>query len=238
MVKAVKPEAILIGEIWGDAQTWLMGDEFDSTMNYRFTNLCCEFFAKRTIGVYEFDAKFNHLLMRYPRPITNLQMNLLDSHDVPRFLSKCQGDVRRLKLGILFQMMVPGIPSIFYGDEIGLSGMEESEYRQPMRWELIGGDLFMYYKKVISLRHRFSHLITGQYRSFLIDQANSVYGFIREKGQEKIYVLINNSEHQRTVEFKVQGTERLTDLLNNKEYFFNNSTLKLQLSPVSGVVLY
>ncbi len=237
-VKAVKPEVILIGEIWGDAQTWLMGDEFDSTMNYRFTNLCCEFFAERKIGVYEFDAKFNHLLMRYPRPITNLQMNLLDSHDVPRFLSKCHGDIRRFKLAILFQMMVPGIPSIFYGDEIGLTGIKETDYRQPMNWELIGGKLFSYYKKVISLRTRFAKPMTGKFSSFLKDQAKDVYGFIREKDDEKIYVLLNNSEHQRTVEFKVEGKERLTDLLNNKEYILNNSTLKLKLPPISGVVLY
>src|SRR5690606_33939100 len=90
-VKAVKPEAFLIGEIWGDAEPWLRGDEFDSTMNYRFAGLCREFFAEKTIGVSEFVARFHQLLMRYMRPITNLQMNLLDSHDVPRFLSWCRG---------------------------------------------------------------------------------------------------------------------------------------------------
>ncbi|HBR33617.1 MAG TPA: alpha-glycosidase, partial [Firmicutes bacterium] len=82
------------------------------TMNYRFTDLCRQFFAEHKIGVYEFDAQFQQLLMRYARPITNVQMNLLDSHDVPRFLSWCQGDLRRFKLAVLFQMTVPGVPSI------------------------------------------------------------------------------------------------------------------------------
>src|SRR5690606_3615251 len=117
-VKAANPEAFLLGEVWGDAQPWLQGDEFDSTMNYRFADLCREFFAEKAMGVNEFDARFHHLLMRYMRPITNLQMNLLDSHDVPRFLSWCRGDLRRYQLAVLFQMTAPGIPSVFYGDEV------------------------------------------------------------------------------------------------------------------------
>lgn len=237
-VKEAKQETFLIGEVWGDAQSWLMGDEFDSTMNYRFANLCREFMAERKIGVTEFDAKFNRLLMRYSRPIANLQMNLLDSHDVPRFLSRCQEDIRRLKLAVLFQMMAPGIPSIYYGDEIGLTGANEREYRQPMRWELIRCELFTYYQKLISIRQRFSDLMTGGFRSILIDQASDVYGFVREKGEKKIYIFLNNSEYQQSVEFVVEGKDRLTNLLNTKEYILDDSKHKMELEPVSGVVFF
>jgi len=236
-IKAANPEAILIGEIWGDAEAWLMGDEFDSTMNYRFTDLCREFFAEHKIGVYEFDAQFQQLLMRYARPITNVQMNLLDSHDVPRFLSWCQGDLRRFKLAVLFQMTVPGVPSIFYGDEVGLTGVAEADYRQPMPWASRDEALIAYFQKVIELRHRFSPLRTGRYRSFILDQAQDIYGFIRELGGEKVYIILNNSEQAQTVEFSVPGQSSLVDFLTDQTYFLTDSTVKIELPPVSGVVL-
>lgn len=239
-VKAVKPDALLIGEIWGDAQTWLLGDEFDSTMNYRFSRLCRKFFAESEIGVNEFDARFNYLLMRYPKPFTYLQMNLLDSHDVPRFLAACGGETRRLKLAALFQMMAPGIPSVFYGDEKGLSGATEAEYRQPMNWERTGtaGELHAYYKKLITLRRRFSHLMSGRYRSFLKDETGKVYGFIREKGAERIYILINNSAFWQEAEITgLTGREKMSDLLNDREYRIDGSQIRIELAPFGGAVL-
>ena len=236
-VKAVKPEAILVGEIWGDAEPWLLGDEFDSTMNYRFADLCRDFFAERKIGVYEFDAGMHQLMMRYMRPITNLQMNLLDSHDVPRFISWCQGDQRRYKLAVLYQMTAPGIPSVFYGDEVGLEGIDENDYRQPMRWDLVGGDLTAYYRTVIGLRRRLSALTTGNYRTILVDQVKDIYGFMRENGEERVYVLLNNSEIGQTIELACTGKQSLADLLNNREHPVTNGMVKIELPPVSGAVL-
>ena len=95
-VRAVKKDALLIGEIWEDAQCWLLGDQFDSTMNYRFSYLCTDFFAKRTMCAREFDEQMTKMIYRYPQQVSEIQMNFLDSHDIPRFLSYCGGD-RRLQ---------------------------------------------------------------------------------------------------------------------------------------------
>lgn len=74
------------------------------------------------------------MLMRYRMQMTPAQMNLLDSHDVSRFLSLCGGDMRRYRLTILFMMTFVGMPTVFYGDELGVQGLSEEEYRCPMPW--------------------------------------------------------------------------------------------------------
>ena len=73
--------------------------------------------------------------LRYPDNIVRGQLNLLDSHDVPRFLSMCRGDGSLWKLGCILLILMPGVPSLFYGDECGMEGVLEEEYRQPMLWE-------------------------------------------------------------------------------------------------------
>ena len=74
----------------------------DSTMNYDFRNHCRHFFAEGSIDARTFAGRCSDMLMRYKRQIAAAQLNLLDSHDVSRFLNLCRGDVRRLKLAVMF----------------------------------------------------------------------------------------------------------------------------------------
>lgn len=133
-VKAVNPEAILIGEVWESANHWLDGTIFDSAMNYDFRKHCKRFFAEGSVDVAEFDGRVTDMRMRYRKQTVYAQLNILDSHDVSRFLSVCGEDRKKYKLAIIFQMCFPGIPSVFYGDELGVTGIREEEYRQPMPW--------------------------------------------------------------------------------------------------------
>lgn len=133
-VKAVNPEAILIGEVWESANHWLDGTIFDSAMNYDFRKHCKRFFAEGSVDAAEFDGRVTDMRMRYRKQTVYAQLNILDSHDVSRFLSVCGEDRKKYKLAIIFQMCFPGIPSVFYGDELGVTGIREEEYRQPMPW--------------------------------------------------------------------------------------------------------
>lgn len=133
-VRREKPDAFLVAEVWEDAEGYLTYDQFDSTMDYPFTYLCRSFFAERSLSAEQFDRSMQRALMRYPWPVSAAQMNFLDSHDVPRFLSLCGGDRRRLHLAMFYLLTMPGVPSIFYGDECFLEGMQEQEYRRPMDW--------------------------------------------------------------------------------------------------------
>ena len=239
-VKAVKPDALLIGEIWEDAHSYLEGDQFDSTMNYRFSNICRDFFAEEKIAVETFDCKVNGMLMRYKKNITNGQMNLLDSHDVPRFLSKCGEDIRRLKLAVLFQMTFIGIPSIYYGDEKGFDGWQESEYRKPMEWteasDMFG--LYDYYKKLISIRKEYMPFILGEYKSLLKDNERGIYAYMRGYKEEGMIIIINNSDSAAEVELAIPSVwSRVRDILNGVELDSSKGMISLNLQPKSGAVI-
>lgn len=138
VVKSANPEAYLVGEITTQAQRWLKGDQFDGVMNYQFTQACLGFFGGKRINrkveehvmglpptpsmdAVAFAQRAEQLLNIYPREASLAQLNLLDSHDMPRFLSLVGGDKDSLHLAALFQMTYPGAPCVYYGDEIGIS---------------------------------------------------------------------------------------------------------------------
>ena len=132
-VKGPNPEAYIVGEIWDDSRRWLQGDQFDAVMNYLFTKPVLGYFCDnldlkemRRAGGYhsvrpldqrEFTAAIDHLLAMYDPAVTQAQLNLLDSHDTPRFITCARGDESALRLATLFMFTYPGAPSIYYGDE-------------------------------------------------------------------------------------------------------------------------
>jgi cyclomaltodextrinase len=75
------------------------------------------------------------VMTTYEPAVSQLQLNLLDSHDTPRFLSLAGGDRSALRLATLIQMTLPGAPCIYYGDEIGLEGREDPDCRRSYPWD-------------------------------------------------------------------------------------------------------
>ena len=212
-VRAVRSDALLIGEIWEDAGIWLQGDQFDSTMNYRFSYLCKDFFAERKLSVSEFDAQIHKMILRYPYPVALAQMNFLDSHDVPRFLSYCNGNRRRMELAFFYLFVAVGIPSVFYGDEYYLMGTEEPEYRQSMPWGSEDNccDQFSQWMK---MRRMHPALTQGNYRTVCADDENGVYGFTRSCETETLLILLNNSDTEQAVDIGRILPEHTTTVRN------------------------
>lgn len=188
-VKKEKKDALVIGEVWENANHYINGNMMDSAMNYDFRRFCGQFFADRSIDAAEFDARVTNLLMRYPRQATFAQLNLLDSHDVSRFLTVCREDREHMELALLFQMTFVGMPSIFYGDEKGLSGQNEPEYRRPMEFEK-KDSLEEIYRKLITLRKEHPSLRDGKYDTILTDEY--AYGYRRWDEKESISIYMNN----------------------------------------------
>lgn len=196
-VKSVNPEAILIGEVWESANHWLDGTIFDSAMNYDFRKHCKRFFAECSIDAAEFDGRVTDMRMRYRKQTVYAQLNILDSHDVSRFLSVCGEDRRKYKLAIIFQMCFPGIPSVFYGDELGATGIREEEYRQPMPWGR-QDELYVFFEQAIRMRKQQKALTQGDYRTLNAVAGSRLYGFERTYEKQRVMIFLNMEEVEMT----------------------------------------
>ena len=187
-VKAAKPDALIIGEVWEDGSHFLQGDMLDSCMNYDFRRLALQFFAWRAIDAGGLAVGLHWLLTRYKDPAMLAQLNLLDSHDVSRFLTECSGDQARMRQAVVFQMTFPGMPCVFYGDELGLTGATEPEYRQAMPW---GKDhrLRALYRELIALRRTHPALRRGRFQVEYAQNETLIY--VLEDASERIAVLFN-----------------------------------------------
>ena len=190
-VKAVKPDALLIGEVWSDARHWLAGDMFDSVMNYEFRRHCRAFFAEGSLDASGFAGRCSDMLMRQKRQLAPALLNILDSHDVSRFLTLCGGDERRLRLAVLFMFCFPGMPCIFYGDELGIAGETESEYRRAMPWAREECSLHGFYRRAALLRHEQPALRRGGFELLQAEPGSGLLIFRRSLGAESVTVCLN-----------------------------------------------
>ncbi len=200
-VKAAYPDALLLGETWSDASRMVCeGDQFDSAMNYLFRDAMVDFFAKDRINAQELQNRLSHMLMKYP-DATNLCMyNCLDSHDTARFLTEASGEKGRLKLAIAFQMLFPGSPALFYGDELGLAGENDPDCRRTMPWEQPDNELLQWTKKMVHLRRHNTAVRLGEYH-ILQTGIPDVVAFERCYNGERIIAVFNRSVLPQTLDF-------------------------------------
>ena len=198
-----------MGEIWHDGRHWLQGDQFDAVMNYLFTKACLSFFVGRglnaalpsglgyapvePVDAQGFGAAIDSLLALYPQQVTQVQMNLLDSHDTARFLSLARGDDSALRLAVLFAMCYPGAPCIYYGDEVGMEGNRDPDCRRAFRWDQRqwNTSLLAHYQRCIALRQAHPALSRGEFRPLYAQ--GQIYAFGRRLGSDTLVVVLNAS---------------------------------------------
>jgi len=182
-LKEVKPDAILMGEVWEDASNkisygkrrkYFSNTELDSVMNYPFKNAILEFVTGRIKGK-DFAERIMTIAENYPRPVLDCMMNLLSTHDTPRIITTLSGkgegmsktekakfrlsgeELERAltltKVSALLQFTLPGNPSIYYGDEIGMEGFEDPLNRCFYQWENENTCLQNFYKELALLKN-------------------------------------------------------------------------------------
>nr|MBA2717917.1 glycoside hydrolase family 13 protein [Chloroflexota bacterium] len=147
-VRAVNPEAYLVGEIWHEAPGWLTGDRFDALMNYPLGMAILGFASAGRVDQAAIDAQSDYrkslrpldgpafgerlgrLMAAHDPRTTSVQYNLIGSHDAPRARTVLAGDGEALRLATLLQLVLPGTPSIYYGDELGMEGGPDPDCRR------------------------------------------------------------------------------------------------------------
>ncbi len=256
-VRAINGEAYIVGEIWHEAQRWLQGDQFDAVMNYLFTAAALSFCAGPRLdmnvvnqagglqGLVQpkmdangFANEMDRILNLYPNEITRVNFNLLDSHDMPRFLTCAGGDRNSLKLAWLLLFTIPGAPCIFYGDEIGLDGQHDPECRKSFPWDESkwDRDLLDYLKAAVSLRKSHPSLRRGTFERLWA--TDGVYAFRRAHADESLVVAVNASESPQPVEVKGEAKREVKAAFGQaSDVSVSEGRVKFVLPPRSGAVL-
>jgi glycosidase len=239
-IKSINPEAYLVGEIMHDPMPWLLGDQFDAVMNYPLTNIQINFFAHGQINAAQFSLAIATILANYPQQITEASFNLLDSHDTVRFLTICGGDIRRLKLAVLFQMTFQGVPCIYYGDEIGMDGNYDPDNRKCMEWDAQkqNRELFEYYRWTIGLRKSHAAFRSSGFKSLVIPDYPSLLVYERWDEHSRFLIVLNNEDLIADVAISVPGTDSIwVNLKTGKRTEIVTSLLSLNL-PEFGYAVF
>ncbi len=238
-VKDTDKEAIVIGEVWEDASTksghgkrrrYLQGGQLDSVMNYPLKDAIFE--TLKTKDVFVLKRQMLHLVNNYPKYVLDLLMNPLGTHDTVRVINQFvkanyknmtkeeqanyvispkekEEAYKYVKMASALQFTLPGVPSIYYGDEIGMDGFKDPLCRKAMAWDNIDNDLINWYKMLGKLRQN-DVFIDGEYREEYIE--NEVFAFSRKNSKQKIVTILNLSNKDFTYHF-----EKGFDIVRNQK---------------------
>lgn len=277
-IKDVKPEALILAEHYGDPESWLRGDEWDSVMNYDgFMEPVTWFltgmqkhsddFRQDMLGNADaFFAAMQYAGYKFTNPSQLVSMNQLSNHDHSRFLTRTNQRVGRIntlgseaasigvnkavmRLAVVIQMTWPGAPTIYYGDEVGLTGFTDPDNRRTFPWGREDSELLEFHKIMIRIHKNNRELITGSLKKLLAEPY--IISYARFTRSEASYIVINRNTERRVVDIPAweavsvtgEGLERIllsdengynTDkvILNSK-----GGKLRLEMPPLSAAVI-
>ena len=253
-IKAINPEAYIVGEVWGDSREWLDGTQFDGVMNYLFTGLTIAFTAgdrvvleqvqTRDYQPYpplfaaEYAVKIQELLQLYPWEIQLTQLNLLASHDTARLITIADGDQPSVELATLLLLTFPGAPSIYYGDEVGLPGAIDPDSRRGFPTEANWNqEILNVHRQLIALRHKYPALRAGDYKTLFAQGA--LYIFTRTLETDELIIAVNAGTGKTTANIDTAGllTKSHKLLYGAAEFEWHGTQLSLTLPPRTGCIL-
>jgi cyclomaltodextrinase len=268
-LKKYDKSSVLLGEVWEDASNktsygkrrdYFLGGVLDSVMNYPLRRIMLDF-MKGDVDAYFVDRRLTTLSEHYPKQYFYALMNMLSSHDVERIKTMLEGYLpdhysqkhkedlvdRQVRALSLWLYAFPGVPSLYYGDEAGLTGGADPDNRKPYPWEREDQDLLSWYKKIGEWRRDHQALRTGNWKSFAFH--GDVYGFERwitneidafgEKAPDEQIVYLMNRNHQEKISVSLSVTKGKWQHTENKKRIFKakKGNLTLELEPCESMLL-
>ena len=198
-VKAVKKDMLIIGEIWHYAGDFLEGDEWDTVMNYPFYLNLIDLLADEKIQVSQFIQNLGYLKGRLNKKCYPLMWNLIDSHDTARFLHLCNDNKKKQHLAAAFQLLLPGMPMVYYGDEYAMPGANDPDCRRGMYWDclLYTSDAADDLKQLLWIRKKHACISEGELIGAITKDEEETIVLIRKNVEETIALIFNCSSNAR-----------------------------------------
>lgn len=255
-VKEENPNAIIIGEVWEDASNkiayskrreYLQGYELDSVMNYPLKDAIIRYI--QTENACELLHCIRVLINHYPKQTLDCLMNILGTHDTARVLTVLGGiycnnkdemaqksaylsekdkqkTIEKLKLAAVLQFTMPGIPCIYYGDENGMEGHIDPFCRQCFDWENLNTDLIEFYQKLGKIRKNYREVFsTGNFEEIHVE--NGLIYFKRKLKNKCVYIYVNNSSKNYTINIQEKFNDCLTNDVLEKEILVKPYSYKI-----------
>lgn len=225
-VKRDSSENYLLGEVWEDASNkisygsrrrFLRGRQLDSVMNYPFANAIIDFVkggnGERLINVVM------SIMENYPKPAIKVLMNHIGTHDTARILTMLGCDyipktreeqavyslsaenrekaINLLKLAVVLQYTLPGVPSIYYGDETGMEGFGDPFCRASYPWGRENNEILEFYKQIGKIRRENSAFETGDFIPIFCDFDTVCY--LRKDGKNQVLIAVNCGNNEKEI---------------------------------------
>lgn len=223
-VKTAKPDALLLGEVWEDAtnkfsygvrRRYLLGDQLDSVMNYPFAEAVLSFC--RFGDAEKFMSGVMNIVENYPKQCLDVMMNHIGTHDTVRAITRLAGEnsdyrsrewqsshklsfmeyrqgIKMLKLAAAVQYTLPGVPSVYYGDEAGLQGYRDPFNRGCFPWGNENTELIEFYKVLGKIRRENEVFKEGWF--IPVSAAMGCVAYIRENETGSVMIIANRNVHE------------------------------------------
>ena len=277
-VKQANPNAVVLAEHYGNPREWLNGKEWDSIMNYdAFMEPVTWFltgmqkhsddFREDMLGNADsFWDSMHYNGANMAMPSLYMAMNELSNHDHSRFLTRTNHFVGRtnshgpeaannnvnkavLREAVVIQMTWPGAPTVYYGDEAGVTGFTDPDNRRTYPWGREDKELIRFHKDMIAIHKKNREFLTGSLK--YMEGEHNVIGYGRFNKEEQSAILINNNDYEITKELSVwylgtpkTGTMKRLILTTwegytteEAEYPIVSGRVKVTMPPTSAIVL-
>jgi alpha-glucosidase len=242
-VKAQNPETIVIGELSGFAAEWL--EVLDGVQSY-FSTVSIYSLLEEKISASQFGANISTLHKEAPDNKLFNSFTMLSSHDYRRVLTILKNDIDRYLLALILQFTLPGIPMIYYGEEIGMEGESDPLNRAPMRWDEShwNQDVLRLYQRLIKLRKEHDELCRGEFMDlsqWLNNGAAAYFRYLPEDPKQCSLVVVNPTEEKKSFRLFIPYSYFLSnvmmeDLFTGQTTQNIDSYLDIEVGPQQGAI--